>query len=549
MIIRLVCFILSVGIGSLHVIAADTKELNAARTTNVPQGGFRRVDRNHPLYIQLKKHFTHQERESYNARVFAFLNDSKSRGKLSDAVGEALQYANYIENHGIKSLLVDIIQLFSPLIKIKVSTIVMKDNSDIVDHPWSMYFPKNDSLAKATNAIVYMLRNLIDKSVIHESFSSIKSSARLSLFFMNSAEDETGFSILMNGNSQSFAQTLGPDVHANSNPGSSSTSHLIGDIHKEQSNLMIAIKKEKEIERIVYYNQGLNRELSKLQGAIGYEDGEDMAGISRVWGKNGWILQNYVEANFNRQKQAYDRFVEAPEQENRENPIYLHSDGFHYVDLGLKSILKDSRVVMKLSPLNTEYLFQFEGWATVSPDSGLAELLEKLPRPQWDIPMLEDKLAISSFVFDAKDIYGANRARFLKAIPYMEEGQYIDWLKEQLAIQIKAVLTDKTHAEVSWYASLKNYTFCLPLYYKDELVLVAGFEVDESSTAMRLVMRAVLLPIWAYNNARVLGIPKSSWMKRYAAALTPQEENGQKARQRAEKVSEEAHESPDQTDM
>lgn len=544
MIMRLVVVILSIVAVNPHLIAADINKKMPPSSSPVPQGGFRRVDKNHPLYIQLKRYYSHQELDAYREKVDTFLATLKGQGKVSDAVGEGLQYANYIENHKIKNILTETIHKYSPLIKIKVATTILENDNDTINHSWFMYFPKEDALEKATGAIIYTLRNLIDKGgVIHESFYSIKSLARLSVFFMNTAGDETGFSILMNGNSQSFAQTLETNVLDNRPAGSSSSSHLSSDIHSADANLMIAIKKEKGIERIIFFDQGLTRALRKLQELIGrdYELGEGAAAISAVWGKNAWVLQNYVEAQFNRQKQASDRFMASAKQENRVNPIYLHTDGFYYVDIGLKSILQDSRVVLKLSPLDTEFQFQFMGWATVSPGGTLGELLEILPWPQWDIPTLDDKLATSSFVYDAQNMYYSHSSRFSTVISHLQDRQYIDWLNEQIEIQVKAVLADKTHLEVSWYASNNNYTFYLPLYYKGRLILVAAFELDKTSPAMKFVMRSVLLPIWAYNNARILGIPKSSWMKRYAADLTPQEESAQWAQHRAEKVSEEAH--------
>lgn len=544
MIVRLVVVILSIVAVNPHLIAADINKKMPPSASPVPQGGFRRVDKNHPLYIQLKRYYSHQELDAYREKVDTFLATLKGQGKVSDAVGEGLQYANYIENHKIKNILTETIHQYSPLIKIKVATTILENDNDILDKSWFMYFAKEEALEKAKNAIIYTLRNLIDKGgVIHKSFNTNKSSARLSVFFMNTAPDEKGFSILMNGNSQSFAQTLETNVLDSSPAGSSSISHLSGNVHDIDANLMIAIKKEKGIERIIYFKQGLTRNLGKLQELIGrdYELKEEAAAISNVWGKNAWVLQNYVEAQFNRQKQASDRFMALAKQENRVNPIYLHTDRFYYVDIGLKSILQDSRVVLKLEKIDTEHQFEFMGWVTVSPGGALGELLAILPRPQWDIPTFDDKLLASSFEYDAEDMYGRNRSRFHSAIPHMEEGQLIYWLREQIAIQIKAVARDKTHIEASWYASNNDYSFCLPLYYKDKLVLVAAFEIDKTSPAMKFVMRAILLPIWAYNNARVLGIPKSSWMKRYAADFTPQEENAQWAQHRAEKASEEAH--------
>lgn len=552
MIMRLFFLVLSVWFTDAPLIAADTSSSHS-----------KKIDKHHPLYMALKRNYTNEEIGRYRGKVDTFFADYQKRGKLSDGVGDALQYANFIENRTLKSALTETINKYSPLIKIKISTIVKSGEQDSVNYSWSMYFPKSSSLDEATGAILFTLRNLIGKGKIHESFNSLKSVARLSFFFLkNQGQD---FSIFMNNNSESFAQVLEPwsndDDSSSSSSHTHTASHIDDTIHRDDNTLLIAIKKEKEIERTIYFSSGFTQEIRRLDKVIVGQNWETTHDETRSnnppsssssspypavktssWGSNQWILQNYVEANFKLQKQAADSFLDADEDGKGTNPIYRHSDGYYYVDLGLNSVLQGGSVVLKLEELDTEYKFAFKEWASLSQYCALAPLLDILVKPQWNIPKLDEHLKESNFAFDVEHMFRSNQARLRNALPPMADQGYINWLREQLTIQVKTVVADKTHAEVSWYASTSNFIFCLPLYYQGKLVFAAAFEPVKTDSNMGLVMRTILLPAWAYNNARVLGAPKSLWMKQYASTFTDAEDSSQKAQQKAQKISYEAGE-------
>lgn len=263
---------------------------------------------------------------------------------------------------------------------------------------------------------MFLLRNNIDKGKVHKSYVSVKSEARLTFFLEKKLEEDSEgnipsdiFPILMNFSEKTFAdvvaewdnQTLSStpanawtenvsSTSSTSSPssppnlGTRPTSDSLKQLNSpnlrhfrelEISTIRVLIKKEKDIERFVFFQTGFDQEIRRLstcifesnkkstESAHSAEKKQSPPGSRRPtppskkailkWGKNHWMLNNYVDANFMCQKNSFKIFRS-------------DTDGFHYVNLGLNSVLSDAQVLMKLELANTEYIYNFIGWVRCS---------------------------------------------------------------------------------------------------------------------------------------------------------------------------------------
>lgn len=115
----------------------------------------------------------------------------------------------------------------------------------------------------------------------------------------------------------------------------------------------------------------------------------------------------------------------------------------------------------------------------------------------------------------------------------------MEWFKKEANTQIQTFYADPSYAEQTRYNSKNSFGFVLPLYFDQKLVLTIVLEEKEIPSASSssdnlqsdLTVVAVILPAWAYNNTRILGYPKTEWMKNYAENYSEEEEEIQKAQQ------------------
>jgi len=232
------------------------------------------------------------------------------------------------------------------------------------------------------------------------------------------------------------------------------------------------------------------------------------------------MLNNYVDANFVQQKNS--------------EYIIDGNDGFFYVNLGLKSVLQEAELLMQLQEIHTEYRFQFVNWITITQNCSLSHLYRTVPPPLWKNM---DPLPLNAnFSYDANVIFNANKHRFRLALPGISEPVARKWFSEHLQTQIRDVQSSPRNYEISRYNSKSSYGYVLPLYFEGKLVLTVvlerknSVEVEQGKSPEYLVV-AVLLPAWAYNNTRILGPPKTAWMRNYAENYSEEEEQFQKAQQ------------------
>ncbi len=547
---QLRCFLLTIFLScvTLPVIAADPahkkKPEASSRASHVIK-----IGAEHPLYFQLRKHVASDELTRYRQRVQKFLNDNKKNGTLSKAVSEALQYGNFIENRNLKAALIEEThKSLQPLIGIEVANVIKENETDIPDAAWWMFFSKSSLLKDVTHEIVFRFKNLIDKSSVHKSYTSIKSVARLSCFLTTTRTDEDNpenyYPVFMNDNSASFADAI--EKWAENASSSSSSSSAPSFANHTLENIMdytlkIFLKKEKDIERGIYFAKGFDTEIRRLHSLIGPQSSttatEDNGAISTThnassssstsripdgfsrekrslyWGKNYWMLNNYVDANFAKLNTGID-------------PFYQHTDGYYYVDLGLNSVMKGARVVMQLQELRAGHRFAFKDWTTLTAQCILSELNGKLPSPEWKAPAILD---VFNVTYNTENLYARSKFRFPEALPYKSPAQHKEWLERELKAQVLKFQSNTSHAEVGWYGSRGIFTYHLPLIDNKKLVFVAVLELDQEKNNFNVV--TLLLPAWAYNNCIVLVAPKTSWLKDYASTYSDEEEESQKNQQ------------------
>jgi len=259
--------------------------------------------------------------------------------------------------------------------------------------------------------------------------------------------------------------------------------------------LQIYVKKEKPIERDVYFPLGYDNCISRLSKII-----------TGSWGHKHWMLNNFVDANYWFQQIA--------------GGILGFDDGFYYVNLGFQSPIIGATVLMKLRYINTECTYMFESWETVTPNSVLAPLI-CASAPNWKFENFNPKnLKIE---FHADHIFGQNRKRILSALPpSMDESEALLWFSNELMKQIARAKQLPDYVQPHWYTTKQHVGYVLPLYHESKLVLTAAIEKKYSHHGQTEFYNivTVLLPGWAYNNARILRKGMTLWMTEYAANST-----------------------------
>jgi len=172
-------------------------------------------------------------------------------------------------------------------------------------------------------------------------------------------------------------------------------------------------------------------------------------------------------------------------------------------------------------------------------------LYNECPCPVWKLPKFDSKLKIE---LNAAHIFGENKERILSVLPHLSEDEVLKWFSEELPkrIELVKVFADST-VHPHWYSTKQHVGFLLPMFYKDQttkverLVLTAAIEkkdfskldmmrgqgchttsdIENSQNPQNEIYNivTVLLPEWAYNNARILGVPKQGWLQDFGKQL------------------------------
>lgn len=268
----------------------------------------------------------------------------------------------------------------------------------------------------------------------------------------------------------------------------------------------LLLKREKGIERFVYFVQGLLPAVSELAHLV----------VSEFWGKSNWSLVNFVDQVFSRQQ--YQGHIYHSECKN-----------LFYMNTTLYTPMGDM-ILMELEPQNTEVMYIFKRWVRLHKSSMLPNEVYSMPLldPDWGISpdaiRFNTEMPVDTHI---KHVFGQHKKRILSAIdaafpfsPFHQDFAMVEvWFGEELERQLDSARRDPALVVPQWFNTKKSLGLLLPLFLRGKLVLVAAIEIVHRNSVPMYNIVTVLLPMWAYNNARILGPVKSTWLNSSALEM------------------------------